>query len=179
MIAICTPARDTIQAGTAFDLIQLIKYSPDTLFTISQGTLLPNQSTELVRRSIEAHVSHVLFIDSDMRFPPNTLEILLSHQKMIIGANCKHRQANKWTANISSKDKQGIVEVKSLGFGVTLIRTDIFFRIAQPWFGTPFDGDKFIGEDIFFCHKLKDIGIPIFIDHDLSQRVKHIGSIEL
>jgi hypothetical protein len=176
MVAICTPTRDTVQAGFAFDLVQLVKKSPDTFFVVSKGTLLPNQRTELVKRSIEGHASHVLFIDSDMRFPPDTLDKLLAHKLDIVGANCKHRQANKWTAGVSSKGKAGLVEVGGLGFGVTLIRTDVFMRIAEPWFATPFDGSKFIGEDIFFYHKAKEAGFKIMIDHDLSQEIKHTGT---
>lgn len=179
MVAIATPTRDALQSGTVFDLVNLIKYSSDSFFTVSQGTLLPNQRTELVKRSIEAHASHILFVDSDMRFPKDTLERLKKHDLDIVGANCKHRQANKWTAGVSSKGKRGLKEVKGLGFGVTLIRTDVFFKIPEPWFATPYDGKQFVGEDIFFCYKVKEAGLKIFIDHDLSQEIKHIGRIEL
>lgn len=178
MIIICTPTKDTIHSGTAFDLVQLVKHSPEANFAVSQGTILPNQRTNLIRKVIESHAGHVLFIDSDMRFPEDTIDKLLSHKKDIIGANCKHRQANKWTAGISSRGKTGIQEVDNIGFGVTLIRTEVFIKMAEPWFATPYDGVQFVGEDVFFCRKAKEMGYKIFIDHDLSQDVKHIGSYE-
>lgn len=165
-----------MQGGFAFDLVQLVKHSPDTFFLISQGTILPNQRTQLVRQALQAHASHVLFIDSDMRFPPDTLERLLAHKLDVVGANCKHRQANKWTAQVSSRGKTGLRKVKQLGFGVTLIRMDAFMRIPEPWFATPFNGNEFIGEDIFFCDKFQKAGLEIYIDHDLSQEVKHTGT---
>lgn len=178
MVIICTPTRDTIQSGTVFDLVELIKYSPDTSFAVSKGTILPNQRTELVRKCIEAHVTHVFFIDSDMRFPKDALERLIKHDVDVVGANCKHRQANKWTADTSSKGKTGIKEVKKIGFGVTLIKMKVFFTIQPPWFATPYDGSMFVTDDVFFCKKAVDSGFKIFIDHDLSQDVKHIGTKE-
>lgn len=178
MIAICTPSRDVVTAGFAFDLVQLVKKNPLSFFTVSLGTLLPNQRTELVKRSIEGHASHILFIDSDMRFPDDTIERLKAHDKDIVAANCRHRQANKWTAGFSSKGKTGLTEVKSIGFGVTLIRTDVFFKMAEPWFATPYDGVNFIGEDVYFCHMAKEAGFKIYIDNDLSQDIKHTGSVD-
>lgn len=178
MVAIATPTRDTMSAGFVFDLVQLVKHSTDTFFVVSQGTLLPNQRTQLVRSAISGHASHILFIDSDMRFPPDALERLLAYKHDVIGANCKHRQSDKWTAGVSSKGKKGTDVVKGLGFGVTLIRTEVFLRMPEPWFATPFDGEKFVGEDVFFCHKAKEAGYKVWIDHDLSQEVKHTGSKE-
>lgn len=178
MIAICTPTRDFIHAGTTFDLIELTKQSPEAFFIVSQGTILPNQRTQLVKQALSSYVSHVLFIDSDMRFPRDTIKRLVKHDVDVIGANCKHRQSDKWTAGISSKGKTGIETVSSLGFGVTLIHVKIFATIPEPWFATPFDGKQFVGEDVFFFRKVRELGVPIHVDHDLSQEVKHIGKME-
>lgn len=176
MICIATPTRDVVQGGFAFDLVNLVKHSTDTFFVVSRGTLLPNQRTQLVKSALQGHASHILFIDSDMRFPEDTLEQLLADGKDIVGANCKHRQANKWTGGVTSKGKKGMQEVTQLGFGVTLIRTEVFIKMPEPWFATPYDGEKFVGEDVFFCYKAKEAGYKVWIDHDLSQNVKHTGS---
>lgn len=175
MILICTPTKDSVSAGFTFDLVRLIQETPDAYFTISQGSLLPNQRTSLVKLAQEAHVSHVLFIDSDMRFPQDTIKRLLEHKLDIVGANCAQRGIKKTTTGISSKNKTGIEEVKKIGFGVTLIRMDVFIKTPTPWFATPFDGKQFVGEDIFFCRKITEAGFKIFVDHDLSQEVKHSG----
>jgi len=178
MIAICTPTRDTVNAGFAFDLVRLVQRYSDSLFIISQGTLLPNQRTQLTKKVLESLFSHILFIDSDMRFPEDTVMRLLAHGKEIVGANCKQRQADLTTTGIDSEGKTGLEEVEKIGFGVTLIDTRVFTKIAEPWFATPFDGEQFVGEDIFFCHKAKEAGLQIFVDHDLSKEVGHVGSYE-
>jgi hypothetical protein len=112
-----------------------------------------------------------------MRFPADGLDRLLANGQDIIGANCKHRQADKWTAGVATlKDSKGIEQVEQIGFGFTLIRVEVFIKMPQPWFATPYDGQKFVGEDIFFCAKAEDAGHEIYIDHDLSKEIQHTGN---
>jgi len=184
MIAVCTPTRDTIQGSTTFDLVNLCRVSKEAIFTVSFGSLLSNVRLLLAKTAMDNKCSHVLFIDSDMRFPQDSLKRLLSRRQDIIGANCKQRTQDAWTARrkgefVSSATKEGIEEVDILGFGVTLISAKVFHSLEQPWFGNPFDGTKLLGEDVYFCTKAKEAGYKIYADHDLSHEVKHIGAVEL
>jgi len=183
MITICTPTRDSVAAGFAYDLIGLTRYSPETIFTVSQGTYLSNLRTILVKTSLANHASHILFIDSDMRFPPETLSMLLKHDLDIVGANCVQRTQKQFTARrdgqfVSSIDKKGIERVDTLGFGVTLIKAEVFRKMQEPWFHTPFDGEKHVGEDVYFSTMAGEAGFEIYIDHDLSQKIRHCGIVE-
>lgn len=183
MILIGTPTKDLLYSGFVFDLVNLIKQEKNAHFAVLQGTILSNLRTLFVRKAIESKASHILFIDSDMRFPPNTLSRLLSRNLPIVGANCKQRQKDEFTARlkdsfVSSKDKTGLQMVDTIGFGVTLIDVNVFKKIPEPWFNMPFDGDKYVGEDVYFCGKAKWAGFDVIIDHDLSQEIKHAGLIE-
>lgn len=178
MIVIATPSRDKVEATFTYDLVQLIQNTKDVVFAVSLGTYLQNLRTSLVKQAVLSGATHILFIDSDMRFPNDTVERLLKHNKDIVGANCRQRTQNEWTARkddkfISSDNKTGLEEVDTLGFGVTLIKLDVFGE--QPWFAMPFHEEKFIGEDVFFSHYAKEKGFKIWIDHDLSQEIKHTG----
>lgn len=179
MTIVCTPTGGTIEGGTVVDLVELIKHSPEASFSVSQGSILPQLRTGLVREAIDRHIGHILFIDSDMRFPKDLLEKLKSHGKDIIGANYKQRNADKWVIGESSVGKHGVEEVETIGFGALLIRTEVFVLTPEPWFAMPYDGRRFVGEDVFFCHKAKDAGYKIFVDHDISHYVKHIAKREI
>lgn len=183
MIAICTPTRDTVNAGFAYDLISLLRRTSEAIWTVSQGTLLCNLRGLLVKTALSNGASHILFIDSDMRFPDDTLNQLLLRDKDIIAANCKQRTQNEWTARkdetfISSQNKTGVEIVDTVGMGVTLITRKVFETIPEPWFATPWDGTKHVGEDIYFCEMARRAGFTINIDHDLSQQVRHAGLVE-
>lgn len=183
MIVICTPTRDNVTGGFAFDLVNLVRHYPDTVFAVSQGSILSNLRQGLAEASIKNGASHILFIDSDMRFPANTIGRLWEKNVDIIGANCSQRTQNQFTARkggefISSENKTGIEEVDTIGFGVTLIRTNVFQNLPKPWFSMPWDGEKHIGEDVFFCDLARFHGAKIYVDHDLSKEIKHTGTME-
>lgn len=190
VVVVGTPTRELVHATMASDLIGLLAHSPGSEWRVGFGTIIPNNRTMLVHSAAEAGASHILFIDSDMRFPADALERLLAHKKDIVGANFRQRTRDAWTARkngefISSEGKKGIEEVDTLGLGLTLIDMNVFvgkLRSVPPnAFGMPFDTSTgiFVGEDIYFCTVARETGFKVWVDHDLAQECKHTGSVEL
>ena len=58
------------------------------------------------------------------------------------------------------------VQIHGGGLGCALIKADVFRRIEWPWFKWVIyeDGHGVLGEDLFFCERCKDAGIPIYAD---------------
>ena len=196
-IAICIPARGQMEVATAFDLAALVGYTIKTskhdidIYTAA-GTLIFDQRNNLVKTAIENKADYVLFIDADMRFPKDTLKILMSHNKDIIGVNATTRsepviptaktiQINEngsitWLPVYSNK-MSGIGKVDGIGCGVLLINTSVFKKIERPYFYfEQLPNEKILGEDIYFCIKARDVGIDTWVDHELSIGIKHIGN---
>lgn len=197
-IAICVPCRDSVMSGFAFDLANMVGYiarHTDHKITLLQmpGTLIFTQREMLANDALADGAEAILWIDSDMRFPANTLEVMLSRKVPILGVNATTRRApilptalnlemEKDSAvlrKVESRGKQGIEQVTAVGFGVTLVRSQVFKEIPKPWFNIIWkdDGD-IIGEDVHFCVKALDYGIETYVDHDLSPLIKHIGTKE-
>jgi glycosyltransferase involved in cell wall biosynthesis len=186
-----------MEVGTAFDLARMVNHVARNtkhkvnLYT-SMGTLIFDQRNNMVESALEEGADYVLFIDADMRFPKDTLERLLKHNKGIIGVNATTRSVPvKATAKtleieedgtcnwkqISSKNKTGIEKADGIGCGVMLISKHTLTTIPKPWFFFELlPENKLLGEDIYFCIKAKDAGIETFIDHDLSQEIGHVGN---
>jgi hypothetical protein len=196
-IAVCTPARDMVHTMFTYDLVNMV--ANHTLNTndaislkISQGTLIANQRAELCLDAMREKCTHVLFIDSDMRFPQNMIERLLQHDVDIVATNCaRRRMPTGPTAQLYKENGErelvytmpettGLQEVGSVGMGVMLIKANVFAKLAEPWFETPWRHDKrgYIGEDVFFCKKAREAGFKIWIDHDVSKEIGHIGMFE-
>lgn len=183
---IATPSRDAIHAETVFDLMALAAADDGWHFPLLKGSLLSNLRSGVAQAALQMDCD-LLFIDSDMRFPPDTLTRLRAHKLDIIGANCRQKQPpHSWTARrngdiVLSTGKRGVEGVDVLGFGVTLIRHEVLAKLPQPWFAMPWDPvlKKHAGEDVHFCKLAREHGFTINIDHDLSQHVRHIGLKEV
>lgn len=200
-IAICVPCRDTVMAPFCFDLARLTAYDTKhrgggLQLLQMPGTLIFTQREKLAQEALEWGADALLWIDSDMRFPADTLEILLSRDVPIVGVNATTRRepvlptamnlkidkANPgepkhvWS-KIESRDKKGIEQVTAVGFGVTLVRREVFEKIPKPWFDIIWtDHGNVIGEDVAFCVKALENEIPVFVDHELSMHIGHTGT---
>lgn len=148
------------------------------------GTGLAMNRIKLCRQAIEKNCDYILFLDDDMRIPMDTLMSFIHHQKDIIAANCARKELPPrstakgfddmcvWTREKST----GIEKVKSIGTAVMLIKCDMLKKLPAPWFCE--DPVKEIGEDVYFCNKAREHGFDVWIDHDVSKGVVHMGGFE-
>lgn len=185
MVVIATPTRDSITAPTVGDLVKLLRQHPDAKFLAPLGIYIAALRQMAVSMARQVGASHILFIDADLRFPENTLDRLLAHDREIVAANYVQRTMDAWCVSrvkgqsLSSEGRTGLQPVDSTGFGVMLIKCSVFDHLELPWFDTPFDGQTHVGEDVYFCRKAREAGLSVWIDHDLSQDVRHQGTVEL
>ena len=205
-VLIGVPARNQVETLFAFDLAALASYTAASLlgpgqpvdamafFTI-EGTYLCDQRREIAQRAIDTKATHILWLDSDMRFPRNALAQLLARNKDIVGANyCQRRIpcgtvafkglfTEQATVVYTYPWSTGLEQVDMLGFGCLLTRTEVFLKVREPWFpilwGKDVNGKWSVnGEDTGFFAWAQEAGIPCWLDHDLSHDIRHIGTWE-
>jgi hypothetical protein len=147
-------------------------------------SMLVQSRHNLVVKALQRKSTHVLFIDSDMVFPPDTLERLLRRNKGVIAVNAttrsfptKHIAHDKDGKVIDSRDKTGVEAVQHVGLAVGLIETSVLQGLTPPLFLMDWIPDikGYCGEDVYFCAMTAEKGHEIFIDHDLSHEVGHVG----
>jgi hypothetical protein len=190
-VAICVPSQDLCAVGFAHDLARLAGFMGSTrpdvqvlLFT-SRGTIIPQQRTELVKHALENEATHILWLDSDMRFPKEVLNRLLAHGESIVGANYSTRRPPITPTaahpnnehEYTTPESTGLVEVTRMGMGCMLVDMKVYRDMPAPWFALGFvpSVNDFVGEDVFFCQKAKSLGFPVLVDHDLSKDIVHLG----
>ncbi len=194
-VYIATPCTDQVQAGYCRDVAMLYCYSlisgVHAAYGQNRGTIIPQQRATLVDEAMKFGATHILFVDSDMRFPQDALLQLLARDKPIVAANyprrrhpvlptAEHSTAQGKTFVFTGPTSTGTEPALVCGFGFILIRMDVFQTIPEPWFqiGYTSADAQYVGEDFFFCSRAKQAGYEILIDHDLSKVIKHTGSIE-
>ena len=199
-LAILVPSMDTWVADFAMSVMsvqQMLGYHPlsnDFKHNLinERGSLIALQREHLGEKALESGATHFLWLDSDMKFPANLAHLLFRHDLPIVACNYVKRivPALPNTKDLSGKliatnrDSHGLVEAGSAGFGAVLMKREVLEKTPQPWFDTVWmdkGGGKveMMGEDVFFFHKVKQVsGYKLFIDHDASQQVSHIGNFE-
>ena len=208
-IAVVFLSHDRVHAGWTYDFAHLVAhfvatggFVPETGETYSlalnwcQTSLLPEGRHRLVEDLYRKGVAKVLWIDSDMRFPKHGLQMLLRHQKSIVGVNyVSRRPPYRFTAAtvdekiIETRPGQtGLEEAGHIGFGFCLTDMSVFgdpTTLAQEpmfkfdWYWSE-ENQRWtiIGEDVSFCREARARGHKVYVDHELSCAIGHIGEFE-
>lgn len=146
---------------------------------------LPKGRQAMLDDAIAGEFTHILCIDDDTQFDPVCLELMLSRNKAWVAANiCKKIMGGGWIAaydgggKVDSTGKKGIERVGTMGLGFTLIQLDAIRSIPKPHFEFRWieESQQYLGEDLYFCLKARQYGVDIWIDHDASNKINHIGS---
>ena len=184
-------ALSVVQFTMAMGRVQVPGYKGQMLQVINKRTsLLPKSRSELLDDAIRVGCTHLLFVDSDQTFPPDIVHRLIKHNKPVIGCNIATKSVPSgptarnfsptWSGGdmVFSNGKSGIEKVWRLGCGIMLIDLGVVQKVPKPWFGVEWhEGmNEFVGEDWFFCQQLEKAGVEIWVDHDVSLEVGHVGS---
>ncbi len=151
-----------------------------TTFSMRQGGDIVSARTWLVREALKHKATHILFVDSDMEFPPDTLEKLLSHDKDIVGVEYYKRKLplepvfEPLDGRSETLYKAGFVATGLLLINLSVFTSDLR-PLAEPWFnfGRNKAGEVVLGEDVWFCNTARDAGYEVWIDPTI--KVNHIG----
>lgn len=196
------PTHSMVPSAFMFDLACLVGFStanlPDDVefnLDMVEGTYIHVMRQDLAQNALLRDADYMLWLDTDMRFPKDALVRLLMHRVPLVGINYAHRKtptdfvaikkrggkdepATKlWTTDEST----GLEEVDAIGFGLVLMQTGLLGHLGPPpWFRNDYNGElcRFMGEDVYFCERVRQAGIKILVDHDLSKECAHVGQFE-
>jgi hypothetical protein len=200
-VVMLIPAGDDVRTMTMHDLVCLTGFvgrvMPNVRLAIRilRSSLLPQSRQMLLRDACNdaRQFTHALWVDSDMRFPPDALARLLAHDKPFVGANYSTRGSPLTTVTFKTLEQVGFADrvfttpeshgleaVAGTGLGLFLCQLDPIRQLPDPLFmvGWSPKSMTFSGEDIYFFRQLAKAGFPIYVDHDLSKEVRHVGSFE-
>lgn len=195
-VHVCVPSGDSWKSKFGRSLAMMFAYFstiqvPDTegqkltLSTVESSMLVASR-WNLVLKALQKGADYVLFLDSDMVFPVDTLHRLLAAQKNFIAAgyvtrsqeNCLPVCVGLDGLKIDCRKHTGVEKIQHAGFGCCLISCDAIKQCTPPLFMMEWlPGMKsYCGEDVYFSQRMAEVGYPLWIDHDLSKEVKHQGS---
>lgn len=198
-IAVLTPSTGICRIEYSQALSRLIGYFAQTPIeenksqTITTDAILGSGIAENYQRMVikylndkEHYWTHFLSIEDDMSFPPDALHKLARHKKAIVGANysvnkgkpLRFTAANTDRTVLTKEDSEGLEEVSLLPQGFTLVAREVYESIPKPWFlmgYSPVSGN-YVYQDYYFSEKARQAGYKLYVDHDLSKQIIHIGT---
>lgn len=151
----------------------------------AQASCLSQARQHSLSTALKEGFTHWLSLDDDMMFPANIVDIMIAHDEAIVTAN--YRKKNHVNVLgvcqgldgkiIDSTGRSGTEKIGWMGGGLFLANLNRIKHIPAPHFEVVWCPERqdYYDQDNYFSAKLREAGIDILLDHDLSQSVKHIG----
>lgn len=190
MVAI--PTRDTMHSRFVKSLLNLERHlcelgiEHDICFKGS--TLVHMGRDALCKRAIDFGYSHILWLDDDMVFDPDVIDILMEADAPMVCGLFRGRHDKRSVCLFSSIEPvtryealdsnpellNDILEVDACGFGCVLTDVDLVKHVFNENDFTCFMPTRLLGEDLAFCARVKKLGYSILCDPRAT--VGHIGN---
>jgi len=191
---IAIPCREMGRTDFWKDFI-LLRRVGEAKFGTVQGTLLHDTRNSFAGEAIREGYDRVLWIDDDMRFTPDLMERMMAD--MDSGMEYVSALAFKrvyptspviYSAFTPIPEAPGlyrpepmmdyppdsVFEIAASGFGCVMTSTALLKRVWDEY-GPPFAYHANLGEDLSFCLRVKQMGIPMYCDSRI--KVGHIGTV--
>ena len=190
---ICIPCMDTVPTTFFLSMMGLKKIGVCS-FGNTMNSLIYDARNQLAKRAVDGGYDRTLWIDSDMQFEPDLMERLSAdldegrdfvsglyftrrkEPKPVIYQKCGIYRTDQDTRPIVEHfmdyPRDQIFEIEACGFGAVMVKTELLDRVIKE-FGQPFAPIYGFGEDLSFCMRVQELGVPMYCD----SRVKlgHVG----
>ncbi len=189
-ILVAIPAMDSVP--TQFrQALSMLQSDPEDDVSISfvVGSLVYSARNNLAKTAVDLGADWVFWLDSDMVFPPDTLQRMLK--------TCKEKDIDFLTGvyfrrvapftpvlfkemsddgheaeEFKEIPKDELFEVRACGFGCVLMKTNVIVDVFSTHMNmfTPIEGS---GEDISFCIRARQCGYKVIADPTIP--LGHVG----
>lgn len=173
-----------------YDWFHMLDKPDDTVVMLCHGQSPAKGRNMIVEQSITHNCTHILFIDDDMAYRPDSLSQLLEHDKDIVsglyfGRAYPHQpfifdyfnengQAHFLPLN---GNKNRLIPIVAAGLGFCLVKTSVFEKLEKPWFRLgEIEADRWC-DDTGFFRRVSKLGIKSYCDTEC--RVGHTGVMTL
>lgn len=190
---IAMPCMDMVHTAFMDALLHLLP-TGEVEFGITCSSLIFNARNLLAKRALDSGCDRILWLDSDMVFTPTLLIDLSADldegREFVSGLAFKRKnpieptiyKETGYTQNgrelipfaepFKDYPRNDIFQVKAVGLAACLMTTDLVMRVYDKY-GAPFAPQPGFGEDLSFCIRCEEMGVPIWCDSRV--KVGHIA----
>ncbi len=186
-VLIAVPTFENITPDTFKAIYDMDKAGHQCDFEFVRGYDCATARNNIVKRTQEGNYDAVMMVDNDVVVPRDALVNLSSHGMDVVSGYYLHRPASNiadgktcvcrvgeynFTDQITDGELKALAAngvyllmIHGGGMGCILIRRSVFDRYQYPWFyWTNYPDGGVLSEDLYFCVKCGELGIPICVD---------------
>lgn len=191
---VAIPHMDMVPFSFMMSVMRLMNVD-ETQITDRGSSLIYDARNRMAGQAVSQGYDRILFIDSDMVFKPDLL-IKLSRdldegREYVCGLFFSRKPQFEpviyKTLEYNTIDgikpemkldkyldypRDEVFEIAGSGFGAVLMTTDLINRVGEK-FGYPFSPVMGLGEDLSFCWRVQQLGVPMYCDSRV--KVGHAG----
>ena len=179
----------SMSVKTFQSLWRVARYYKGRLDVLTEGSCYVHWNREeLLEKALKGDYSHLWFVDTDVTFPPDTLDRLLAHNVDLVGGYYRVRQGEQTDSTIKM-NVEGVLtpalppfpdrlfhsingyDLLTVPTGCMLIRLSVVKKVKPPYFKC----ERPVGEDVFFCSWLWSAGVKIWCDPTIE--IGHVGEM--
>ena len=188
MLALCVSVYDVFEPDNVASIWSL-QWPGGITFNMAHGRLLDDARHSLTVTALaNPEVTHLLFADADMAYPPDAAIRLAAHGKPIVGGLCFERRPPFsptlfFGGGIPQLDypRNALVRVASTGGAFILIERAVFEAVSQVegaglwWASTVRAGGLPLAGDESFLQRAKRLGYEVHVDTGV--KTGHVGKV--
>lgn len=199
-VRVVMPVHGRIEPYTAYSLLEAQKYMTKKGYKFNVefhiGESLINRARDVVAHNFlnepDPH-DYLMCIDSDIKFPKDSIHHLVQHQKRVVGANYRHKCSIERYAGRALKPYEPLSQAEFLPTGFMLVHRDVFKELIKrrlelgiKKYGTQDLGEVYqfyptyvckegglLSEDWGFTRLIQKAGIKTWMDNRIM--LGHIG----
>lgn len=190
---IAVPCMDTVLTDFAISVIRMMSFGECELAN-TKSSLVYDARNRLASQALNGGFDRILWIDSDMVFRPDLMIKLAKDmdegREMVSTVYFKRKppftpicyktleyseENNRPVYQLEpylDYPKDQVFQAAGCGFGAVMMTVDLVERVADK-FGFPFSPMMGMGEDLSFCWRVNQLGVPIWCDSRI--KVGHAG----
>jgi hypothetical protein len=133
----------------------------------------------------ETDAGKLMFVDADVGWRAGSMLHVLGHKEHVVAGGVRRRSDPEDYAvqfldtGVEQDERTKLIEIASIGMAFTAITRKALqtFRDKTPelayefngkqmhgFFQCPINGGRAVGEDVYFCHKWRELGGKVFLD---------------
>lgn len=155
-----------------------LKKSEGAMICTVHGQSPAKSRNVIIEQALSIDATHILFIDDDMCYPPESLHQLLEHDVDVVTALYLMRSYPHFPVAfdeayddgrckfmfLTHDPENGLIPIVNCGLGFVLIKTEVFRKLEKPWVTLgEIEKDGWC-DDVAFFNKVRKAGFKMYMD---------------